>query len=356
MAYPLDDVLRLNHVQVIGSHNSYHQRPAGRLARAFPIMEWQYDHPPLDVQFEEQGIRQIELDIFADPLGGRYANPVAIQVLGDPFDVPELLLPGLKVLHVQDLDFRSTCWTFVDCLTTVQRWSADNPDHLPIMILVEAKDSAVDITLPGVPPLTVPIEFDAEQLDMIDEEILAVFPREQITTPDDVRGSFDTLEEAVTTDGWPTLAESRGRVLFALDNGGRIKAAYETGHPSLRGRILFTDSSPGEPTAGFVKVNGPLGNVERIQDLVAAGFIVRTRADADTREARNGDTTQRDAALASAAQYVSTDYPVPDPEFGTGYRVEIPGGQIARCNPVSAPPECEDSALEIRSPSVDPSS
>jgi hypothetical protein len=196
----------------------------------------------------------------------------------------------------------------------------------------------------------VPIEFDSEQLDTIDAEILSVFPTQQIITPDEIRGSHATLEEAVTTDGWPTLANSRGRVLFGLDNGGRIKAAYIDGHPSLAGRVLFTDSSPGEPEAAFVKQNGPIGNADRIRQLVAAGFIVRTRADGDTEEARSGDTTQRDAAIASAAQFVSTDYPVPDPAFGTGYFVEIPGGMPARCNPVNAPPEC--TALDVENPTL----
>jgi hypothetical protein len=175
-----------------------------------------------------------------------------------------------------------------------------------------------------------------------------VFPRARIITPDEVRGSRATLAEAVTRDGWPTLGRSRGRVLFLLDNGGRVKSAYLAGNPSLEGRLLFTDSGPGEAAAAFVKENGPLGNEERIRDLVAAGYIVRTRADGDTKEARSGDTRQRDAAIASAAQFVSTDYPVPDPTFGTGYFVEIPGGVPARCNPISAPPAC--TARDVENP------
>lgn len=347
-AYPLDDTLRLNQIRVLGSHNSYHVRPQGRLARAFPIEEFQYTHPPLEEQFETRGVRQIELDIFADPEGGLYAHPIAATVARDPFDVPALLQPGIKVLHVQDLDFQSNCWTFVDCLTRVKTWSDANPGHVPITILIEAKDEAVDLVLPGVPPLTVPVEFDRAQLDQIDAEILSVFPPEQLLTPDDVRGERATLAEAVQLDGWPTLGESRGRILFALDNGGRIKDAYRAEHPSLRGRILFTDSPPGEPEAAFVKVNGPIGNEDYIRGLVADGFIVRTRADEPTRHARQNDTTMREAALASAAQFISTDYPVPDPDFGTGYRVEIPGGMPAACNPVSAPPECD--ALDIENP------
>ena len=83
-----------------------------------------------------------------------------------------------------------------------------------------------------------------------------------------------------------------------------------------------------------------------IQELVAQGFIVRTRADGDTVEARTGDTTKRDAAIESGAQFVSTDYPVPNPDFETGYFVEIPGGMPAGCNPISAPADCRAEDIE----------
>ena len=51
-------------------------------------------------------------------------------------------------------------------------------------------------------------------------------------------------------------------------------------------------------------------------------------------------------AIASGAQWVSTDYPVPNPAFGTGYFVEIPDGHPARCNPLNAPYGCRSIALE----------
>lgn len=344
-AFPRDSELRLNHIQVVGSHNSYHLPPQGRLGRFLSIDPWQYSHLPLDEQFATQGVRQIELDIFADPEGGMYANPVGAIRSGDPFDVPELLLPGFKTLHVQDLDFQSTCWTFVSCLETVKGWSDANPGHVPLAILVEVKEDEVPLQIPGF-AFTVPLTVTRELLDALDEEILSVFPVGHIITPDEVRGDHETLAQAIQADGWPTLGASRGRVIFLLDNGGRVKAEYLAGHPSLRGRILFTSSGPGEPEAGFLKLNDPIGSFEQIQDAVAQGFIVRTRADADTVEARTGDTTKRDVAIASGAQFVSTDYPEPDPQFDTGYFVQIPGGMPAGCNPISSPADCQATDIE----------
>ncbi|MBM4242464.1 MAG: hypothetical protein FJ148_01440 [Deltaproteobacteria bacterium] len=351
-AYPRDRDLRLNQMQVLGSHNSYHIEPQPALfslllAFSEPLAKsFEYTHPPLEEQFAMQGIRQIELDVFADPDGGLYANRAGQRAAtGDGASgVPQLDQPGLKVLHVQDIDFETTCVRLVECLTNVRRWSDANPGHAPLMILIEAKDDPIPdpVNLGFVTPLPI----DAAQLDGLDAEIRSVFSPERMITPDDVRGRRDTLAQAVLEDGWPTLGESRGKVLFALDNGGEKKAAYTAGHPSLRGRVLFTSAEPGEDEAAFVKLNDPLGDGARIRELVSLGLIVRTRADGDTLEARSGDTTKRDAALASGAQFVSTDYPVPDRAFGTGYFVEIPGGMPARCNPVSAPPECAPSDIE----------
>jgi hypothetical protein len=133
--------------------------------------------------------------------------------------------------------------------------------------------------------------------------------------------------------------------MFVLDAGGAKRQAYRDLHPDPDDRLIFVSAAPPEPDAGVVVVNDPVADGDRIRDLVAEGFIVRTRADADTLQARSGDVTMRDAAFASGAQYVSTDYPFPDELFGTGYVVRVPGGGAARCNPVSAPPSCDSATL-----------
>ena len=106
--------VRMNQVQVIGTHNSYHIAPADAVLGVIGKMkeEWRgaldYTHRPLPEQFEELGIRQIELDVFADPEGGLYSKPRLAGLSGGNGDPDGLLQkPGMKVLHVQDLDFRT---------------------------------------------------------------------------------------------------------------------------------------------------------------------------------------------------------------------------------------------------------
>ncbi|MBU6280693.1 right-handed parallel beta-helix repeat-containing protein [bacterium] len=348
--YPLDDVLRLNDLQVLGTHNSYHVQVRPEIfglleAYSKPLAEsLEYSHRPLPQQFGELGIRAIELDVFADPAGGRYADPAGARFAGIPEDLrPNMVEAGMKVLHVQDIDYRSTCRTLKACLSLVRDWSDAHPGHAPIMIQIEAKDDPIPD--PYDLGFVVPLPFGAAEFDALDAEIRSVLPDDKLITPDDVRGSHPTLEEAILQDGWPTLRESRGKVLFTLDNGGGYLEDYVSGHPSLSGRVLFVSAPRGTPEAAFLKLNDPVGSQQAIRDAVAAGYIVRTRADGDTVQARTGDTTQREAALASGAHFVSTDYPEPDPRF-TDYSVAIPGGTPARCNPVRQPAGCASQDVE----------
>lgn len=341
-----DHCLRLNHVQVLGTHNSYKQAPNPRLLEMLKAYsedlarELNYGHGPLVEQLERLGIRQLELDVFADPDGGLFADPAGARLTGDG-QLPgsnAMQSPGLKVFHVQDIDYRSTCPTFKDCLTEIRDWSRRNPAHLPVMVLVEAKDQL--LPSPEGLQYATPIPFTRNNIGDIDEEIWKIFSASEVITPDDVRGRFDTLEDAIQKRGWPTLAESRGKVIFALDNTDSKRDAYLSGAPNLEGRVLFVSSRPGAPTAGFIKMNNVFAQRERIQEYVAAGYLVRTRADTPGNEARSGSTKRRDQALDSGAQYVSTDYPEESPS-GSGYLVKLPETEgIARCNPVSAPPEC----------------
>jgi hypothetical protein len=340
--------VRLNEIQVLASHNSYHVEPEPTLfaaLRGFLGAEaegFEYTHRPLDEQLDA-GVRAVELDVFADTAtGGHFAAPVLVPLLGlAPVD-PAFAEPGLKVFHVQEVDYRSTCTQFTDCLGQIRAWSDAHPDHLPITIQIEAKDGTIPD--PGLGFVT-PIPWSQPTFAELEAEIRSVFPDDRVLSPADVRGRSAALRDAVTAGRWPRLESARGQVMFVLDDKGAKRDAYRSEVPDLADRSIFVDVPESDPDAAVTVVNDPIGDAGRIRSLVEAGFIVRTRADADTVQARSGDTSQRDAALASGAQYVSTDYVWPDDRFGTGYVVDLPGDTAARCNPVSAPRRCERADL-----------
>lgn len=346
-----DQRLRMNEIQVLGTHNSYHIQPRDRILELLAIFDSQeladsleYTALPLAEQFD-RGVRQLELDIFADPQGGMYATRRALILTDeDPESgIPELDEPGMKVLHIQDIDFETHCLTFKECLMTVRQWSDANPRHIPITIMIEAKEEVIPDPLDL--GFVIPLEFGPEELEDLEREILDVFPEDRLVRPDDVRGERDSLEQAVLTDGWPTLAEARGKVMFVFLNRSAARDQYIDGHPSLRGRAMFTNSDAGTPEAAWLNVNNALNDGEEIRGLVEAGYLVRTRADEETQQARDDDYTLQEAAFASGGHFVSTDYVVPNPDFGTEYTAAVPGGYVARCNPVAAPDDCNSELI-----------
>jgi hypothetical protein len=193
--------------------------------------------------------------------------------------------------------------------------------------------------------VTEPEPFTSATFDALDAEIRYVFPPNELIVPDDVRGDDDSLEEAVLDGRWPSLDSSRGKVIFLMDQHD-VGPIYLEGHPALRGRVLFTNADPGNPDAAFVERNdGPAGE---IAELVRQGYLVRTRTDADTKEARSNNTSRRDAMLTSGAQIISTDYPAAEPARWEGhFSVTLPhSAKIARCNPDNAPASCSEQSVD----------
>jgi hypothetical protein len=341
--------VRLNEIQIIGSHNSYHSGLAPSdmelLRRTNPkgADSLDYRHPGLDVQLGD-GVRQLELDVYGDTKGGLFAHPAypgLVVKAGLPADPPYdldgvMLKPGFKVLHVQDVDYRSNCEPFTQCLAVIRTWSKAHPGHLPLFILVENKDGK-----PRSGYMTTPEPLTPETFDALDAEIRSVFPPAETIVPDDVRGQHETLEEAVLTTGWPTLDRCRGKVIFLLDQR-RVGPMYLQGHPSLKGRVLFTNSTPGTPDAAFVEMNNP--ETGQIPELVRKGYLIRTMTDPGPQGVRDGSTGRRDAAIASGAQILSTDYPYVERAPGSNYSVSFDNGNV-RCNPVLKPKGCDASSL-----------
>ncbi|MCB9638499.1 MAG: hypothetical protein H6728_13010 [Myxococcales bacterium] len=298
-SHPLDSTLRLNHIQIKGTHNSYH------VSSNNGVKVWDYTHAPLTEQLDKQGVRKFELDI--------YWSKETQQ---------------LDVLHVPGFDPGSRCPLFKNCLSEIKAWSEKHPAHLPIFIFMEAKESAPDGGLEKL-------------FQRIETAILDVFPRTSIFSPDDLRKDHPSLQTAIQQDGWPTLDKVRGKVIFVFLIGDEARDAYTQKDPKQQGKLCFVTAEVDDPFAAIVKIDTPQGNEDKIKDAVKKGLIVRTRSDSPEDE---HDPKRLEAALTSGAHIISTDVPVP--QAGTSYVAEIPNGNPARCNPINAPDVCTPQALE----------
>lgn len=288
----LDDALRIHQIQMLGTHNSYHQIPEST------IPDFQYEHSPLVTQLNDEGVRSFELDL---------------HHLGT--DRP------IEVHHIPGIDDKTSCATLGECLTQIKGWSDQHLCHHPIVILFEQKD---ELNLSAV----------ADHWDQFEQEVLAVWPRERLVTPDDLRGQAASLKEAVAAGQWPTLGASRGKLLLVVYDKDGSGAKYKTLHPQLKGALAFVFGEPDDPDTAVVKRDGPAE--ADIDALAKAGYLLRTSPDADNAEIQQ--------ALAKGAHVVSTDNPVKKPR-NPGLQVQLPGGKPSRCNPITAPANCTAEAV-----------
>lgn len=328
------DNLPINKIQVIGSHNSYKKAIDPALFSVFSKKDSvsasriDYEHIPVTAQLDK-GLRNLEIDVYADAKGGKYAHPRGLDWAANQpaYDVDhEMNAPGFKVFHVQDLDFRSDFLTLKGGLEKLRKWSDAHPDHTPVFITLEPKDNM----LKGE-GFSTPEKFTSEVFDQLDQAILAGLGKDKVITPDQVRGKYPTLEEAVLHDNWPLLKAARGKFLFVLDAKDEKMELYIKGHPSLKGRALFANAEAGRPEAGMMIINNAKNPL--IPQLIKKGYIIRTRADSDTQEARRNDRSNFDAACASGAQIITTDYYEKSTHFKSDYVISFEGGKYFRLNP-----------------------
>lgn len=365
--------LKINEIQVLGTHNSYAQpvdptvlaygdslisKMMGTYMGAMPKAKLEefkeyhpngmsmleglkYDHPPFPDQLNA-GMRNLEIDVYYDPTGNRFNDPASYRYFKGqgivnlaPHNTKGLDKPGFKVLHIADFDFRSHYPTLKDALETLKKWSDEHPSHIPIFIQLEAKDSGI----PLFPNSAEVLKFDETTFNALDAEILSVLGKDKLITPDEVRGNYQTLKEAVLAKNWPEVNKSRGKFIFLLlpsAGGGRnTQSPYVKNHPNLQGRLMFMQSSPEDDYAAFFLLDNAIVRQEEIKKYVNMGYMVRTRSDIETYEAKVNDYRRAKAAFDSGAQVISTDFYRKGNGYGTDYQVKLPGGGVARLNPVN---------------------
>jgi hypothetical protein len=300
--FPFDDDTRLNEIQLVASHNSYHKQPGPLRLFFVGLVEpdepekMKYSHAPLWDQFNS-GVRSIELDL-------RFKK--------DEFEVVHVPLVGNRG-HSPDFSL---------ALEEIRLWSDSHPGHIPIFVLMELKSDMM-----ALDPLLK--DHSVESLQVLDDTILTVMGREKLLIPDDVRGNSESIQAAIQDQGWPLLKDTLGKVVFIMHENAEYREYYLSQTPQLEGRRMFTCGSPGDSDAAFVLHNSP--DIEEIQELVQAGYIVRTRADSDLIL----DDAVTKTALESGAQLLTTDFPPGEPGTYSGYILNFGNGKTIRRNPVT---------------------
>lgn len=311
-----DEKPRMNQIQVIGTHNSYHIAPDPSMMEALlsldkRVREWQYTHDPLDVQLTE-GLRSFELDLH-------------------PSD------QGYKILHVPLVDEGTHCLFFKDCLAVMLAWSQAHPEHVPVSVLLEFK--LEEAILSGETVCDDPVTL----IEALQNEILESMPEEKLLTPRTIHSGQGSLREVLEKEGWPHLERMLGKFFFILHDKEALRNACESLSEET---ILFVNSSPDRSDGAVIVVDDPFN--QDIPQLLEKNMIVRVRADSGLRVDSPRALHKRDQALASGAHIVSTDFPCKKETREEGYCVSFPDKLPARSNPVTGTEACHSFLQKIK--------
>ena len=320
--------LAFNEYQMIGSHNSYKKALHPKVIDYLHAhsekraVQLNYSHPPM-IEQVNMGMRHLEIDVVADPKGGLYLEPLAEKIAAEPIlsdsARKQLAQPGFKVFHVPDVDIDSHCHLFSECLRQLRTWSDQHPQHLPIIILTNLKETKLSFVDGVQPP-----QLKAAQYAGLDQAILQGLGEEKVFTPDQLRRGYASLMDAVHKLGWPSVEQMRGKFLFIFDGNERQNGLYKQGHTALKERAMFASYEPGTPESAVMVRNDPVKQLEEIQSLVKQGYWVRTRADSNFAATNDVRRKKFEAAIESGAQVISTDFYPGSPQAGKwGYEVKF---------------------------------
>lgn len=332
-----DTNLRLNDIRVLASHNSYKKLPHPKVIRFLsrfkkrlgeennPI-QLDYGHVPIEMQLSEYNIRGLELDVYYDPQGSLYRKrKINRFLLGQKVKVRDekMKQPGFKVLHIPDIDFETNYLTFKDALNSIKRWSINNPNHSPIFINIEAKgtSAADESSFLRMIGFKRSIRMDSLAFLALNKEIMSIFSENEVYKPIQLKSKYNCIKDRIFAEGWPLLSDCMGKIIFILQ--GNNEDIYKRMLMSNQTLCMFAYDEPGNPNTAFVLRNNPKNHEEEIQ-LLTNNYIVRTRSDAATIEARNNDYSCYNAALKSNAQIISTDYYKSDLRF-SDFKISLKG-------------------------------
>ncbi len=280
--------LQLNEISVLATHNSYKTMPTMYISYPLSLFFGQrvkngwYEMLPFTEQLN-QGYRGLELDVCY------FDNKFLL--MHDPFS-----------------DWRTHSPDFELALKEIKLWSATNPDHIPIHIMLQVRNQFC-IYSPKFQRMT------TERLKAMDELIEDIFG-DAVITPGQIKGEHATLNEAVLTNPWPKVKDSLGKIYFTiLFDTPKIEQNYLDIDPIFATQQAFVFIRPNDTPnsySSFILADDP--TAEGLSELIAQGYILRTRID----EQFDHSTARYKAAINLGSTILSTDYPIGN-KYEDGY-------------------------------------
>lgn len=305
----LENGMKFNEISCIATHNSY-QNPSTdetkKLYKNLSSLTFGLVAENLSDFWSENltdqlncGIRSFEIDIETFDRDGEIS---------------------FTCMHSPHFEMSTSCYDFSLALKEIAMWSDNNPNHLPITIIIEPKKAF----LPLKDMKLFNIDY-ARKLDSVLRERLG----DNLFTPADMLRDYESFGEMREADDWCKVNDMLGKVLV-LFHEGSVTKKYIKIDPSIKTQAMFPMLRPEDSDkdyASFILCNKPKELVEVNDEfIIEKKLIVRTRADSFS----NISEEKLEQAMSSDAQIISTDYPVRTDSTAESYIVAFEGRKTIR--------------------------
>lgn len=284
----LEAGIKFNEISFIGTHNSYQTPSTDELKTIYnnlsEITLGEVAGNKADFWSESLtnqlncGIRSLEMDF---------------EVFDRDGDI------SFTCMHQPNFDMTTSCYDFSLGIKEIAMWSDNNPNHLPITIIVEPKT--------GFLPLKDMKAFSIEYADELDKMFRDTLG-DKLFTPADMLRDYESFGEMRAADDWCKVEDMLGKVLILLHEGD-VTQDYIDIDPSIKSQAMFPMlryRDINRDCTSFIIHNDPY-DLFNINDYVISEkkIIVRTMSDKFTSVSIDKIRT----AFATDAHIVSTDFP-----------------------------------------------
>lgn len=305
----LEAGIKFNEIGFIGTHNSYQTPTTDAYSKIFNNLDYltfglvsnqlgQFSNEALTDQLN-CGIRSFEMDVEVFDRDGEIS---------------------FTCMHSPHFDMTTSCYDFSLGLEEIAMWSDNNPNHLPVTILVEPKGAF--IPLEDMKALNIDY---AQIFDGMLREVLG----DKLFTPADMLRDYESFGEMRAADDWCKVSDMLGKVVVLLHESS-VTEDYIDLDPTIKSQAMFPMlrlNDIDRDCASFIILNSPAEVLKNNEEIIhEKNLIVRTMSDTNT----NVSQEKIETAFECDAQIISTDHPPKsDPDYD-GYVVLFDGYATVR--------------------------
>ncbi len=284
----IEDGIKLNEIAILGTHNSYQTLATAETRFLMGIIDaitlkklglntFDFEMDTLTEQLE-MGVRNVEIDI-------------------ETLDKDNKI--EFKVTHNSLIDNASSAYDFEKALKEIKMWSDNNPNHIPVIIIVEPKSFVIEIN--GMKKFS--LEY-AKELEKIVADTLG----ESLLTPADMLRDYESFKEMREKDDWISLKEAQGKILVLLHDCD-VTESYIALDETIRTQKMFPMlryDDRNESYTSFILENDPWNaDSRKAESIDECKLIIRTRAD----KYPNYSAERYEVTENCGSQIITTDFP-----------------------------------------------